>query len=1844
MANIKVAVRVRPISNREINVTGAEIVVHTEPQKISLTNLKVSSSKTADSRTRIKRYSFDYCFDSSDPTADNYASQEKIYDTLGNSVIDALFIGYNSCVVAYGQSASGKTFTMMGVKDDPGLIPRICSGLFTRAAEEIENGRKLHIFVSYLEVYNERVRDLLEPSTSPNNLRVREHPRSGPYVQGLSQHSVETLSSLMSRVEEGTKARKTASTLQNHTSSRSHALLTLSLESSDSAVSGQVILKASGASRKTDFSRGCKLHLVDLAGSENSAACAGINRLKSQEGANINKSLVALGNVISALAERSSASINSGRKFIPYRDSTLTWLLKDSLGGNATTIMLATISPASGSYNETSHTLRFAQRAQSVINKPVINEDPVTKIIRELQSEVSRLKALLAEKNDPLTDCKSLCICQRNPDQTVEQTNLNTRCVSTSTSQSPIELNSLSKFPYSLRRYSFDDGLRLRCDSLNALRQFGSLEFVPATNNSQTLQVSASYNRAKVSELIDDDDQADEPVFVDIPTLVAVLIKPDTSVQVDTHQIEEISSDSVLEDTVDTEFNQDVEHHFANLVEDRVESNSTDSVKSLSVFKEITDNSNKQPSSLDTRYPNLKILTEKPLKNNKLQKQYSVDSNFDSQASSVSKILQKYISNVSRKVPKDYDFPRILSTDSEAQANSQEEKSEELLHASEDDDLKENKNLEKNPDSRGNEKSTKELHNPKACIQRKQSIDGLKRKTSKDSSCSSLKDEQLFITGTSKDSLKRKNSLDPEELQPRPHTIIQRARRAEIVAAVTERLYASKKTPEDSNTASTPASDNRSPENSEIKLASVTRMRLQEISRKMLAKRRRICVDTQTDISSTVRVREIGILVKEPKIIRKDVAVLTDRHEDFDKLLPCSTPVLRIKEMSTSTTESPPPKPIILFKDACNLTDDYNYDYDAIYSHHPDSGIVSDDTHTYAESNLSSTGISDFCSDIEKRPVDSVKMNDSSVNTNVVEEIVDTCAQTTPEDLHHQQTLNNKCCTSKQCNDNIIKQVNRKKNQDCCQPILVNPRLCKQPVVLNEHCHIAEEALSKTHKCAQESSSCNGDNHEKNIISISVPDTINITIESSNISESKLRLFDNNKELKVKNAEVQTDKRDINEIGTLTDINISGIHVKDSWTSSRSNSHADTKTFRIENIFQDPHDTVAKSLKVKSYSDEAHCSIVYPEKTSFAETNKEDDAYHNCKTSLSSLESRRKSLTSEWLRNRNTWSTQKYNCNLDPQTNAEPVSLPPEINCNSKFTGQLKNIPEVLSWKDLHNSQSKNDDTKKLNRSQSIVKDHKTSNSITLKSLEIDGNIRYPTKIRHNYRDIYEQDINFSDDSLDFKEKQRNSISNEIKASELNREMKDNFNDNACPPDIVVHAKKDTIDPLTFSDNIILDDFDDKYIELPKKIGIRFNEIPTQEIKSIFYHVPLIPIVFSQNEMENLQNKSNADNFEAATALPKPIMKNNKNISKTARSVRINANEYRSDSDCKKVSFVMSENFSNMSDTERENARGIKNGKRNLFEEYLEEAIVFMRNINLINSDEKSDSTLLSNRGSNNFKYDETCDSKHKKVIHHTNDDFDLKPDCCEEKRSNNLENFGQFSKPDKSAETKSHLAKFSSDNVNSSSSSCSRLRSFSSVDDLHWDHKLKNNAYSRSDCYNSKFSRVIDDDKYFYQLPNPGTNKVHTNIDNATEINSSDLKNYSNHGRIRNNNAPKVKKRSRSEFSVRPKTDCSFNKKVVTFDENNLHLHKKLTNNESSLIAKGRKSLAHPRCSISKYDSANENSSSNEALSNFMESIDEASRFKDKIRFPCSPRLKFLQLLSERRKIVEDTRNTSIS
>ncbi|XP_053527014.1 kinesin-like protein KIF16B isoform X2 [Artibeus jamaicensis] len=389
MASVKVAVRVRPMNRREKDLE-AKFIIQMEKSKTVITNLKIPEGGTGDSgRERTKTFTYDFSFYSADTKSPDYVSQEMVFKTLGTDVVKSAFEGYNACVFAYGQTGSGKSYTMMGNSGDSGLIPRICEGLFSRINETTRwDEASFRTEVSYLEIYNERVRDLLRRKSSKTfNLRVREHPKEGPYVEDLSKHLVQNYSDVEELMDAGNINRTTAATGMNDVSSRSHAIFTIKFTQA-----------------KFDSEMPCetvsKIHLVDLAGSERADA-TGATGVRLKEGGNINKSLVTLGNVISALADLSQDAVNPFVKkkqvFVPYRDSVLTWLLKDSLGGNSKTIMIATISPADVNYGETLSTLRYANRAKNIINKPTINEDANVKLIRELRAEIARLKTLLAQ-------------------------------------------------------------------------------------------------------------------------------------------------------------------------------------------------------------------------------------------------------------------------------------------------------------------------------------------------------------------------------------------------------------------------------------------------------------------------------------------------------------------------------------------------------------------------------------------------------------------------------------------------------------------------------------------------------------------------------------------------------------------------------------------------------------------------------------------------------------------------------------------------------------------------------------------------------------------------------------------------------------------------------------------------------------------------------------------------------------------------------------------------------------------------------------------------------------------------------------------------------------------------------------------------------------------------------------------------------------------------------------------------------------------------------------------------------------------------------------------------------
>ncbi|XP_043097349.1 kinesin-like protein KIF1A isoform X20 [Puntigrus tetrazona] len=381
-ASVKVAVRVRPFNSREMSKE-SKCIIQMSGNTTTIINPKAPKEN--------KSFNFDYSYWShTSPEDINYASQQQVYRDIGEEMLLHAFEGYNVCIFAYGQTGAGKSYTMMGKqeKDQQGIIPLLCEDLFTKINDNnTDNNMSYSVEVSYMEIYCERVRDLLNPKNK-GNLRVREHPLLGPYVEDLSKLAVTSYNDIQDLMDSGNKARTVAATNMNETSSRSHAVF-------------NIIFTQKRFDSETDNTseKVSKISLVDLAGSER-ADSTGAKGTRLKEGANINKSLTTLGKVISALAEVDSGSNKNKKKkkvesFIPYRDSVLTWLLRENLGGNSRTAMVAALSPADINYDETLSTLRYADRAKQIRCNAVINEDPNNRLVRELKEEVSRLKDLL---------------------------------------------------------------------------------------------------------------------------------------------------------------------------------------------------------------------------------------------------------------------------------------------------------------------------------------------------------------------------------------------------------------------------------------------------------------------------------------------------------------------------------------------------------------------------------------------------------------------------------------------------------------------------------------------------------------------------------------------------------------------------------------------------------------------------------------------------------------------------------------------------------------------------------------------------------------------------------------------------------------------------------------------------------------------------------------------------------------------------------------------------------------------------------------------------------------------------------------------------------------------------------------------------------------------------------------------------------------------------------------------------------------------------------------------------------------------------------------------------------
>lgn len=306
------------------------------------------------------------------------SKQSDIYDDAVAPLVVSVLRGFNGTIFAYGQTGTGKTHTMQGVSQDPdrrGVIPNSFQHIFTQISRT--QNQKYLVRSSYLEIYQEEIRDLLCKDNS-KKLELKESPDFGIYVKDLTSVVTKNVTEIEHVMAIGSQSRSVGFTNMNERSSRSHAIFVITVECSEEGPDGQ------------DHIRVGKLNMVDLAGSERQSR-TGAKGKRLKEATKINLSLSALGNVISALVDGKSTHI-------PYRDSKLTRLLQDSLGGNAKTVMIATVGPSHMNFEESLATLRYASRAKNIKNKPRINEDPKDALLREFQAEIARLKAQLEER------------------------------------------------------------------------------------------------------------------------------------------------------------------------------------------------------------------------------------------------------------------------------------------------------------------------------------------------------------------------------------------------------------------------------------------------------------------------------------------------------------------------------------------------------------------------------------------------------------------------------------------------------------------------------------------------------------------------------------------------------------------------------------------------------------------------------------------------------------------------------------------------------------------------------------------------------------------------------------------------------------------------------------------------------------------------------------------------------------------------------------------------------------------------------------------------------------------------------------------------------------------------------------------------------------------------------------------------------------------------------------------------------------------------------------------------------------------------------------------------------
>ncbi|KAI9709540.1 MAG: Kinesin [Bogoriella megaspora] len=481
------------------------------PQENEAANARQQSRRILED----KSFTFDKSFWSHVENDSHYAHQEDIYNSFGEEFLDHNFDGYHTCIFAYGQTGSGKSYTMMGTQDQPGLIPRTCEGLFERIESEQSSSITYNVHVSYFEVYNEHVRDLLVPRSNTNQyLKIRESKADGVYVQNLTDEPVKSYSDVERLFRIGDINRTTASTKMNDTSSRSHAVFTIMLKQIQHDMSTDETIE-----------RCARMRLVDLAGSERAKSTEATGQ-RLREGGNINQSLSTLGRVIAALADpkrqrpgSSNGKPGKTRDVVPYRDSVLTWLLKDSLGGNSKTAMVACIAPSD--YDETLSTLRYADQAKRIRIRATVNQDAVSaaerdakilsmqETIRTLQNNLNTAAARKREDFDrqasELDDYqKQVQAMQRLMEETRQVSECKIRALTNEVEELRPLNEALTREISSLRRH-----LGLVVGELkNPIR-------LPATASRRTSILEEDKENESLEHLEEDDDDDDDEGFED---------------------------------------------------------------------------------------------------------------------------------------------------------------------------------------------------------------------------------------------------------------------------------------------------------------------------------------------------------------------------------------------------------------------------------------------------------------------------------------------------------------------------------------------------------------------------------------------------------------------------------------------------------------------------------------------------------------------------------------------------------------------------------------------------------------------------------------------------------------------------------------------------------------------------------------------------------------------------------------------------------------------------------------------------------------------------------------------------------------------------------------------------------------------------------------------------------------------------------------------------------------------------------------------------------------------------------------------------------------------------------